>query len=218
VTRNNPSGGRRRGGARTAIPSASYHGAHKPTVNAPAVQRWEGGGCVAFVHDLMSSPALPGEYVDCDVLVADLPWQVGFETFNQRAGLTDGRSYASFMARVSEIVEATTVPVYLVTGKHALPKLPTPDVALPMRLNEDEAVAYGYRPGGEADGGYGVTQEFLYALAQRYAVAGDFCCGYGRTGRFFLRSGKRAVLSDFNAQCIGYIAEHADAWVRDLRR
>lgn len=211
MARRNPSGGGERGSAR-AVPAVAYHGAHRPPVDAPAVRRWEGGGCVAFVHDLMSAPTLPGEYAGCDILVADLPWQAGFETFNKRAGLDGGRTYASFMARVAEIVEATTVPLYLVTGRHALSRLPAPDVVLPMRLNEDEAVAYGYRPGSEAEGAYGVTHEFLYALAQRYSVGGDFCCGYGRTGRFFLRSGKRAVLSDFNQWCVGYIAEHAAEW------
>lgn len=194
------------------IPPVAYHGAHRPPVGATPLDRWEGAGCVAFVHDLMSSPDLPDEYAACDVLVTDLPWQVGFDTFNQRASIADGRTYAAFMARVSEIVEQMVVPVWLVTGRHALRYLPQPVTVLPTMLNEDEAVAIGYQPGGEADGRYGVAPELLHALAQRYEVAGDFCCGYGRTGRFFLRSGERAVLSDFNPQCIGYIAEHAPGW------
>lgn len=181
-------------------------------VDAPPVQRWEGAGCLAFTHDLMTSPQLPSEYLVCDALVADLPWQKGYETFNQRAGIDDGRTYATFMARVAEIVESTTVPLWLVTGKHALPKLPRPDAALSMRLNEDDAVAFGYRPGPEVDRSYGVAPEFLHALAQSYDVAGDFCCGYGRTARVFLRAGKRAVVSDFNPRCIGYIAENAPSW------
>jgi hypothetical protein len=52
----------------------------------------------------------------------------------------------------------------------------------------------------------------LHAIAQRYDTVGDPCCGYGRAGRFFLRAGKRAVLSDFDPHCIGYIAEHAGGW------
>jgi hypothetical protein len=160
----------------------------------------------------MSSRVLPAEFDRCDVLVTDLPWQKGYATFNKRAGLTKARTYAAFMVRVSEVVKATTVPLYLVTGRHALVKLPAPDVVLPMRLNEDEAVAVGYRPGSEADGRYGVAPEFLHALAQRYNVAGDFCCGYGRTARFFLRSGKQAVMSDVNPTCIGYISQYATSW------
>lgn len=201
-----------RSSARSSIPTANYHGAHKPPVDAPSMDRWVGPRCTAFVYDLMAAPTLPGEFGRCDVLVTDLPWQVGFETFNKRAGVADGRTYVAFMARVSELVESTQAPLYLVTGRHALVKLPAPDVVLPMRLNEDEAVAVGYRPGGEADGHYGVAPEFLHALALSYGVAGDFCCGYGRTARFFLRSGKQAVMSDINPTCIGYIARNATSW------
>lgn len=201
-----------RSSARSMIPTVSYHGAHEPAVEAPAVERWEGNGCTAFAHDLMSSSTLPAEYDACDVMVTDLPWQRGYETFNERAGVEDGRTYAAFMQRVAEIVEATTVPLYLITGRHALAKLPEPATVLPMMLNEWEAIAIAYRPGDEADGNYGVAPEFLHALAQRYDVAGDWCCGYGRTARFFLRSGKRAVMSDFNPRCIGYISEHAPEW------
>lgn len=195
------------------IPTVAYHGAHMDTVDAEPLERWEGKRCAAFVHDIMARPTLPGSYGQCDVLVTDLPWQKGYETFNERAGVDDGRTYVQFMARVAELVEGESVPTWLVTGRHALPKLPTPDVVLDTRLNEDYAVAVGYRPGSEADGKYGVAPELLHALAQRYDCAGDFCCGYGRTGRFFLRSSKRAVLSDINPHCIGYIAEHAPGWM-----
>jgi len=201
-----------RSSARSSIPTVNYHGAHKPPITAPSMDRWEGPRCTAFVHDLMSTATLPAEFDRCDVLVTDPPWQVGFDTFNTRAGVADGRTYGAFMARVTELVAATRVPLYLVTGRHALAKLPAPDVVLPTRLNEDEAIVVGYRPGAEAAGNYGVAPEFLHALAQRYDVAGDFCCGYGRTARFFLRSGKEAVLSDINPTCIGYIAQAATTW------
>lgn len=203
-----------RSSARSMIPTAHYHSGHKPPVEAASVRRMDHPLCTAFVHDLMASPTLPHEFNACDVLVTDLPWQAGYQTFNERAGINDGRTFGTFMGRVSEIVESTTCPLYLVTGRHALPKLPDPDVVLPMRLNEDDAVAIGYRPGPEADRSYGVAPEFLHALAQRYDLAGDFCCGYGRTGRFFLRSGKRAVLSDFNSTCIGYVAGMVETWAR----
>lgn len=203
----------RRSSARSAIPTVAYHGAHKNTVVAPPLDRWEGDRCVAFVHDILSSEKLPTAYDSCDVMVTDLPWQRGFETFNQRAKVDDGRTYAGFMSRVAEFVEATTVPLYLVTGRHALPHLPEPEALLPMMLNEDEAVAIAYRPGPEAEGCYGDAREFLYALTQQYLKAGDWCCGYGRTARLFLRSGRSAVLSDFNPWCIGYVAAHAPGWV-----
>ena len=198
---------------RDSIPTADYHSALKDPVTAPAMARWEGDGTLAFVHDLMSTPVLPAEYARCDVIVADLPWQTGFTKFNNRAGVPDkGRTYAAFMRRISEIVDSTGVTMYLVTGKHALPKLPAPDVTLPMMLNQDAALAIGYQPGDEAGRTYSIAQEFLYALALQYRKGGDFCCGYGRTGRFFVRAGKSVVLSDYNASCIGYISQHAAEW------
>ncbi len=200
-----------------SLPTNNYHSAHKPPVDAPALDRWEGNGCTAFVHDLTASPTLPADYDRCDVLMADLPWQKGYDTFNERAGVSAAPNYVGFMGAVGAVVESTTAPLYLVTGKHALSKLPTPDVTLPVILNaggtEYESLAVGYRPGDEADGRYTFVPELLHVMAQRYDTVGDFCCGYGRNARYFLRSGKHAVVSDFNAQCIGYISDHAPGWV-----
>lgn len=197
------------------IPRTDYHSAHKPPAPAAPREVFHSGLVSAYRLDI-TDPIAPfgpgGVFADCDVLVTDLPWQKGYATFNQRAGIADGRTYTTFMRAVTRIVETATVPTWLITGQHALRKLPAPDATLPMRLNEDDALAVGYRPGPEATGRYGIAQEFLHALAQQYQCAGDFCCGYGRTGRFFARAGKRAVLSDFNPQCIGYIADHADQW------
>lgn len=202
------------------IPRADYHSAHKPPIQAQPqwVYEGQGIGVSARVLDIMDDTpeailsTNPG-YASCDVLVTDLPWQRGFEVFNERAGIDDGRNYAGFMRAVRGLVETATVPTWLITGLHALRHLPKPDLVLPMRLNDDEAVAIGYRPGPEAfSGDYPIAQEFLHTLAEHYECAGDFCCGYGRTGRFFARAGKRAVLSDFNPRCIGYIADHADQW------
>lgn len=199
------------------IPRLDYHSAHKPPLtgilpadrfDATGVYR---GRLAAFVHDL-SAGILPADYLACDVIVADLPWRKGFDEFNRRAAL-NGRTYPAFMQAVSTIMDGLTVPTYLVTGKHALAYLPKPDVVLPMRLNQDDAVAIGYRPGAETFADYGDSREFLHALAQEYDRAGDPCCGYGRTGRVFLRSGKSAVLSDVNPQCIGYVADRARGWL-----
>lgn len=197
------------------IPSTNYHSAHKPPVDALfGIDRWTDGRVVAFTHDILTAPdALTDDYGPCDVLVSDLPWQRGFDVFNQRADISDGRTYDQFMRRVAEIVEQATVPTYLITGRHALRHLPEPATVLPMYLNEDAAVAIGYRPGPEDEDRYGTAPEFLVELTRHYRTAGDFCCGYGRTARVFLRANRHAVVSDVNPQCIGYIAETAPQWV-----
>ena len=194
------------------IPEAAYHGAFKPVVAAPSINHWRSATCTAFVYDILTSPLLPTEYETCDVIVADLPWANGFDTFNERANVTDGRTYTEFLARVSEIVRDLAIPVYLVTGRHAKARLPKADIEIPTRLNEDRALIYAYRP--SITGRYGVPQELLFALARVHHTVGDFCAGYGRTGRIFLRNGKKAVLTDINPQCVGYIAEHAPGWAK----
>ena len=196
------------------IPTTHYHGAHRPPLDGlPPVAAWSGHGVTAFAHDLLTDGPLPVAYEDAEVIVADLPWRFGFDIFNTRAGVEDDRSYAEFLDVIATMTESLAVPTYWVTGRHALPSLPAPDAVLPMRLNTDDAVAVGYRCGDEADGAYGTSPEFLHALTTRYAVAGDPCCGYGRTARVFLRAGGRAVVSDMNPQCIGYIAQHAGEWI-----
>lgn len=207
-------------------PRDAYHSAHKPPAadGQPRMvyEGWDAVGLFARVLDVMDydPEVVLGSDVGfdrCDVLVADLPWQRGYEVFNQRAGVDDGRDYAGFMRCVSALVEAATVPTWLVTGAHAARFLPDADVQIPMMLNEDRAIAYGYRPGMETAARNGEAREFLRTLAETYDCAGDFCAGYGRTGRIFLRAGKRAVLSDVNPQCIGYIAEHAPDWTAGAR-
>lgn len=195
------------------IPSYDYHGAHKPTVDAPRRKRWSDGSSLAFVHDLTDGP-LPRAYGTCDVLYTDLPWQKGFDIFNKRAGIDDGRTYREFMASVSGIIASIPAsrPVYLVTGRHALSLLPEPAQVLDTRLNEDVSVIIAYNV-HETHERFGEARELLRSLAMQYERVGDFCCGYGSAARMFLRQGKTFVSSDVNPSCIGYIAAHVTSWV-----
>ena len=194
------------------VPSYDYHGAHRLTVDAPRRKRWSDGSSLAFVHDLIGG-SLPRAYGDCDVLYTDLPWQKGFGTFNERAGIDDGRTYREFMAAVSGVIASTpsSRPVYLVTGRHALSLLPEPAQVLKTRLNEDASVVAAYNV-HESHKTFGEARELLRSLAAQYERVGDFCCGYGSAARAFRRQGKTFVASDVNPHCIGYIATHVKDW------
>lgn len=187
-----------------------YHSVYLAQANVAPRQRWEGNGSVAFVHDLLNP--LPAAYTDCDVLYGDLPWQAGFPDYNLRAGVTDGRTYRTFLAAVATIVRDDTRPAVLVTGQHAVKHLPTPDQTLKITvpvLNQ-AALALAYRV--RLPTRLRTTTEILADLAGQYQRIGDFCCGYGRSARAFTRAGKTFVASDYNPECIGFVAMHAEQW------
>lgn len=198
---------------------APYHSANlRPAhpANAPMTGCATRGG-VAFVHDLMTGP-LPDAYAACDVLYADLPWKSGFAEFNRRAGIDDGRTYEEFLAAVDAAVRESGRPAVLTTGKHSLGIL-QPDATAPVRLSwlnlqPGTAALYGldHGPLDPDDGSTATTHRVLHALARWYDCAGDFCCGYGLTGRVFAAARKRYVLSDHNPACIGEIAATAATW------
>ena len=191
---------------------SGYHSVHAPRVPVEPCRRWEGGGSVALVHDVMAGP-LPAEFEACDVLYADLPWRTGFDGYNGRAGVDDGRTYPAFMAAVSRVVEAQNRPVVLVTGRHALSMLPKPVQKLPVVMpvaNRQPALALVYGCVLRCD--WEDTAGLVARLATWYRRVGDFCCGYGQSARAFAAAGRRFVASDYNPECVGYIAQHADSW------
>lgn len=185
-----------------------YHSAHYFERPADPIPYHSTARGVALYHDIASGLPLPEQYQQCDILYADLPWRTGFTEFNRRAGVTGDRSYQELLTAVSAIVEQAPRAV-LVTGKHAGPWLPLADRVMPVRLNEHAALAYLYRTSAQP---VASAPELLSQLAARYRCVGDFCCGYGNSGRIFAQAGKRYVLSDHNPRCIGHIATHADTW------
>jgi len=160
------------------------------------------GDSVAFCHDLMEG--LPADYDVCDVLYTELPWRNGFDKFNERAGVDDGRAYEDFMAALSDILLRVNKLTIIVTGSHAERLLPAPTMKFDCLLNGGQAIGYVY---GGAFHGKGDTVAILKTLALKYQCIGDFCCGYGRSAKIFHDAGKRFVVSDYNAKCIGYIAK-----------
>jgi len=160
-----------------------------------------------MVNDLLLGP-LPVEFEQCDVFYTDLPWRAGFKTFEKRAGKA-GRVYQDFMRAVSlVVVQLRHKPIVLVAGKTEMRHLPACTMR-PTVLNGDDAVValYGRLPKLDLTDSWSI----LDSLARHYQCVGDFCCGYGRAGRVFLRAGKRFVMSDYNAKCIGFIG----TWLKE---
>lgn len=195
------------------LPQHAYHSQLAPPVASRPADRYALGDSVAFRYDLTDVLSnkygeLPEEYRGCDILYSELPWRNGMDAFNERAGMSV--TYADFMAAVSRVVLTTPdIPVILVTGRHALSRLPEPSQVLTTSLNADPAVALLYNTRTKP---VNTATELITRIADRFDRVGDFCCGYGRTLRIFHRVGGTFVGSDYNASCIGYIADHAEGW------
>jgi hypothetical protein len=174
-------------------------------------------GLVAFVHDAFAP--LPGEYQACDLLWVEPPWRRGFPVFEERAGSSNpGRSWSGLIYAMSRHLLALQVPTVIVSGLEGQRFLPVPGRVTSCRLHGAQAWLSLYHD-VERQAGLGrlltadlSTTATLELLADHFDCVGDSCCGYGQAGYAFARAGKRFVLSDFNANCIGYIAKHAPDW------
>lgn len=192
--------------------TSGYHSVYLPPAGVRPRQRWEGrDGSLAMVHDVLAGP-LPDAYEDCDLLYADLPWRAGFPSYNQRAGVDDTRTYRQFLEAVTGVVRAARRPVVLVTGRHALSHLPTPTQILPVTMPVLGQAAVTLLYNLVVADPWTTTTDALERLAGMYRRVGDFCCGYGASANAFVQVGRTFVVSDYNPECVGYVAAHADGW------
>jgi len=192
----------------------AYHSAlSSPLPGLEPVQRVDLPNGVAFVNDLTTGQ-WPIEYASCDVIYSEMPWRSGYEVFNRRAGLDGSRQWGGLLRAVNRLIITTDQPIVLLWGKHVERRITPFDWSLSATLNGAEAILYGWRcPSWERDSALDGT-EIVKLLCKTYDCIGDFCCGYGATGYEAFKAGKRAVLSDVNASCIGYIGQGGQTWTR----
>jgi hypothetical protein len=158
-----------------------------------------------FQWDAYGKAALPESYSSVDVLFAALPWPTGWKVFEERAGAVSGeRSYAGFIRSVVEMTQATSLPAFYVTAKPSLKWFPSSWWRFPVGLFGSTVDLVGTEPLPGAEGEMKIT-DFIAVLAKRFDCVGDFCCGYGQTGRIFAECGKTFVMSDYNDECIRYL-------------
>lgn len=164
-------------------------------------------GNTCFVWDV-TTPDIPEAYLTCDLIYAEPSWPGGLERFDARAGVkTD--SYAAYAGAIASFIERLNKPTVMFVGANALRHTPPPDFTVSAILNGNKVQA-AFWNGAFATGNS--NQEIIRNLAKRYDRVGDFCCGYGTTGRLFMEAGKTCVLTDYNANCCGYIAQEMKGW------
>lgn len=191
----------------------AYHSAHLPIKGAPpALSGWSNEHGTAFVHDLMSSDALPAAYAAADVIYTEPPWKQGFDVFNERAGVADGRTYEQFMRHIDALLSGSKIPVMVVTGKIGAKFMPNAERQRGIWLSgpslDARLVSYGPSVVKVAP----TSADLLRTIALEFHCGGDFCAGYGRTVKAFVSRGQRFVASDYSAEAIGYIAANVREW------
>ena len=164
-------------------------------------------GNTCFVWDV-TAPEIPEAYYECDLIYAEPSWPGGLERFDERAGVKT-ESYAAYATAVARIITELGKPTVLFVGANALRHTPPPDFTTSAILNGNTVQAAFWNGAFALGNG---SQDIIRSLAERYDRVGDFCCGYGTTGRLFMEAGKTCVLTDYNAKCCGFVAREMKGW------
>lgn len=180
----------------------------------PAVKMFEYNGSIAFHADI--DLGLPEPYRSADLLYIEPPWKDGFEKVNERAGV-EKPSYPVFLNKINHIIESETRPVIVINGVSSKKYMFPTQHIVPVKLNGylARAFLYNIKPNGLD---FTDCPSLLKSLAKQFNCVGDFCCGYGTTGKVFAESGKKFIMSDINPRCIGYIKQEAPNWYENIQK
>lgn len=166
------------------------------------IERFENEKIIAFAHDVTSKD-IPVEYLNCDVLYTEIAWRLGIEKFNQRARIKN--TFEEYCKGVVKFILTLEKPTVIIAGVNDRRWLPNTQYYFTTYLNKGKCVAYIYNFNIKSE--HRTTEEILEELSNTFDYLGDFCCGYGNSSIPFIKKGKKAVMSDYNKSCIGYIKQ-----------
>lgn len=159
-------------------------------------------GDIVFRHDITCG--LPGDFNRCDILYSEPSWLQGYSKFINRAG-KETSNYNQYLASLSEIIETADKPIWIILGAHAYSRIPKPDRTLNIQLHNYRTTVLGWNDDTEYS--FKTNYDFITELARTYNCVGDFCCGYGNTGKIFKEHNKSFVMSDINGKCVYQVAK-----------
>lgn len=188
----------------------ALHSALSKELETPALVSHEGANGLSLAYDVAAMHGLPDAFASVDVLYAEPPFPAGWKTFHDRVDLEPAMSYKEFIALCSR--QYLFRPGVLILGNQATryagpARAVTRHLLHRKSLDQVNALWYGIDPPEEDMAN---VTDVINHLATQFDTVGDFCCGYGVTGRIFADHGKRYVMSDVNPRCVGYIA--AQEW------
>ena len=185
-----------------------YHTALKSkfdTKDVPVSTRVSGDGYVFLRSDLVVD-GIPDEVADCDVIYGEPPWPHGFKVFNDRAEVSDRRTYQEFADVLGSEIRRIRKPFYMTLGKTLMKMLPSHSGSLPVKLNGADAFIVWWFD--KYDGPHDTNISVCKALGARYRSMGDWCCGYATPLLAFTEGGGKLIVgADYDGKCITVCGE-----------
>ena len=165
-------------------------------------------GVTAFAWDIFDG--WHDDHLHGDALYMDIPWRAGFKVFEDRAGKEYGkRTHRDMLDQINRMLGDWDGIAVLTHGRDVADCLTGCEARFDSSLNGDPCLVSVWNA---SDSPGGPAEEVLAWLADRATILVDPMCGYGRTGRYAKMRRKPAILSDFNATCIGYIRDAWETW------
>jgi hypothetical protein len=188
-----------------------YHSALK------RFKEWKGEKCYqfqspdisAYVADIFDGTH--DEMRKVDFIYTEPPFPSGYKVFNNRAKPTESRQWSDLMTRMRESLEELDKPAYIMGGYLFDPIF--------KNWNKQPVLSSIHKGAGTIfynqtipDFKPKTTFTLLKALYGIHETGGDIACGYGLVGYMAKKHGKKAVLTDYNPYCIGYIKQESHKW------
>jgi len=157
----------------------------------------------AFIFNV-ETDNIPKEFYKAEFVYLDLPYRKGYNEFNKRAK-KKGKGYNYLANRTLEIVKELNLPFYIIAQKNTIKELKEyKQYELGFSVHNGMTTClYSNDNKLKAKD----TDELLKKLFIKYDLGLDFMCGYGNTGKYAIANKKKAILTDFNKKCIGYLYE-----------
>jgi len=169
------------------------------------IEKFESNGNIVLRNDLCSMKKLPDEFRNCDILYSEPAWKSGYEKFIARAKKEQSQ-YQEYIMAINDVILHEKRPIWIILGSHILSKFKKLDQIIPINLHGYMTNLCGWNDLHDY-GTFKTNYDFVAKLAEKFSCVGDFCAGYGNTGRIFQEHQKKFILSDINGNCIYQIAK-----------
>jgi hypothetical protein len=146
-----------------------------------------------------------------DFIYTEPPFLAGYKIFNDRANPTESRKWSELITKIGTTLMELDKPCYIMGGGQLKSSLKGWKNQ-PVLSSIHEGAGFIFYNKTIPDFKPKTTLSLIKTLYEQYDVGGDITCGYGLLGYMAKKQGKKAILTDYNPYCIGYIKQESSKW------